>query len=64
MFCLKIRAGLPTTMQLSGIDLVTTEPAPTITLLPIVISPMITTFAPNVTLSPMIGELLPIIFVI
>lgn len=45
-------------MQLSGIDLVTTDPAPTITLLPMVMSPMITTLAPMVTLSPIIGALL------
>ena len=39
-------------------SLVTTLPAPTITLFPIVISPIIQTFAPTVTLSPIIGPLL------
>lgn len=48
-------AGFPATIQLDGISLVTTEPAPMITLSPIEISPMIITFAPKFTLSPMVG---------
>lgn len=35
-----MRAGLPTNIQLSGTDFATIEPTSTITLLPIVISPM------------------------
>lgn len=40
-------------------DFTTTLPAPIVTLLPIVISPIIETFAPHVTLSPIMG-LLPL----
>ena len=50
-----ILAGLPATTQLSGTSLTTTEPAPTVTLLPIVIPPIIVTEAPNLTLFPMVG---------
>lgn len=47
--------GLPTTVQLSGTSFVITVPAPTITLFPICISPMMITLAPNVTLLPIVG---------
>ena len=50
-----IRAGLPATMQLSGTDFVTTEPAPIITLLPIVMSPITIAPTPIDTLSPIVA---------
>ena len=42
-------------MQLSGTDLVTTAPAATITLFPIVISPSIDAPQHTMTLSPIMG---------
>ena len=55
-----ILAGLPATTQLSGTSFITTLPAPISTLLPMVILPMILTFAPMLTLSPKMGKsLLP-----
>ena len=50
-----IRAGFPTTVQLSGTDLVTTVFAPTTTLLPRVIFPTTTAPANILTLFPIIG---------
>ena len=41
-----IIAGTPTAVALSGISVITTAPAPILTLLPKVISPMIVAFAP------------------
>lgn len=52
-----IRAGFPTTTQLSGISLTTTHPAPIVILFPIVILPIIMQLAPHVTLSPIVGRL-------
>ena len=43
------------TMTLGGTSFVTTQPAPIITLSPIFISPIIHTFAPTTTLSPIVG---------
>lgn len=48
-------AGFPATIQLDGTSFMTTDPAPTITLSPMVMSPMIVTFAPRVTLFPIDG---------
>ena len=45
--------------MLSGTSFVTTAPAPIVTLLPIVISPIIEEFAPKVQLFPHFGCLLP-----
>lgn len=50
-----ILAGFPATAQLSGTSLITTLPAPIITLFPIVISPIIVALAPIETLSPIVG---------
>ncbi|AEW74408.1 hypothetical protein EcWSU1_02980 [Enterobacter ludwigii] len=50
------RAFSPTTSALSGILSSTTLPAPIVTLLPIVMSPMMTTFAPSSTLLPITGQ--------
>ena len=44
--------GLPKANLLSGMSFVTTDPAPTVTLLPIFTPGMITTFPPIQTLSP------------
>lgn len=46
--------GLPTAMQLSGILLTTTLPAPMVTLLPIVTPGKIVTLPPIHTLSPIV----------
>lgn len=50
--------GLPTTMEYGGISLTTTEPAPIIVSCPIVMLPIIHTFAPIDTLSPILGAFL------
>ena len=50
-----ILAGLPTTIELSGTSLITTEPAPIVTFDPIFIPPIIDTLQPIVTLSPIVG---------
>ncbi len=50
-----ILAGIPATVQSSGISLITTLPAPIVTLLPIVMPPITVAFAPINTLSPIIG---------
>ena len=50
-----IFAGLPATIQLEGTSPITTEPAPIITLEPMVMSPIIQTLAPIWTLFPMQG---------
>lgn len=59
---------MPPTTALSGISLVTTAPAPIVTLSPMVIFPIIMTPAPKVTLFPITGvksflpsHLLPIV---
>lgn len=48
--------GLPTAIQLSGISLTTTLPAPIVTLLPIRTCPTMVTLAPKETLSPITGR--------
>ena len=50
-----IFAGTPAITTLSGNDLLTTAPAPIVTLLPIVIGPNILTPGPIYTLSPIVG---------
>src|SRR5690606_1720708 len=50
------RAFSPTTSALSGMLSSTTLPAPIVTLLPTVMSPIITTLAPNSTLLPITGQ--------
>ena len=52
---LRILAGTPATIALSGISLVTTELAPTVTLLPMRMFPITLAPANIVTLSPRIG---------
>ena len=52
-------AGLPQAMAFSGTSLTTTEPAPIIALSPILISPIMTEFAPMFTLLPITGHLPP-----
>ena len=54
-----ILAGFPTTVQLSGIDLLTIHPAPIVTLFPILIPPNITALGHIHTLFPIIGESIP-----
>jgi hypothetical protein len=54
-----VLAGLPATIEFSETSLITTEPAPIIELLPILISPITTVLAPIVTLSPIIGQFPP-----
>ena len=48
--------GLPTATQLFGISFTTTLPAPITTLFPIFTLPIIVTFTPRVTLSPITGR--------
>src|SRR5690606_21558440 len=50
------RAFSPTTSALSGMLSSTTLPAPMVTLLPTVMSPIITTLAPSSTLLPITGQ--------
>ena len=59
MFIFIILAGLPTTVQLDGISLTTTDPAPIFTLSPIIMSPIIQTFEPIFILLPKVGDLPP-----
>ena len=47
--------GIPTTSALSGMSVVTTVPAPIITLFPILIYPITVTLLYNTTLFPIIG---------
>lgn len=57
-------AGFPAAIALSGILFTTTEPAPIVTLLPILTFPIIVTFAPKETLLPIVGlpfEVAPIV---
>lgn len=49
-------AGFPTTTESGGTTFTTTAPAPIIAPFPIVISPIIHTLGPIVTLSSIIGE--------
>lgn len=49
-------AGLPATTEHAGTSLTTTAPAPIIESCPIVISPMMQTFGPIVTLSSIHGH--------
>lgn len=56
-----IFAGLPATIQLEGTSPITTEPAPIITLEPMVMLPIIQTLAPIWTLFPMQGAFSPFI---
>lgn len=56
-----IFAGLPATIQLEGTSPITTEPAPIITLEPMVMLPIIQTLAPIWTLFPMVGAFSPFI---
>ena len=49
-------AGLPATTEYAGTSFITTAPAPIIESCPIVISPMMQTFGPIVTLSSIHGH--------
>lgn len=51
-----IFAGFPAMMQLFGISLTTTLPAPIVTLSPILMAPIIVTEAPRWTLFPITGR--------
>lgn len=53
--------GTPTTVQLSGTSLSTTDPAPILTLFPTVMFPSTEALAPMTTWSPMVGCLFPLL---
>nr|WP_304622122.1 hypothetical protein [Parabacteroides sp. ZJ-118] len=54
-------AGLPTAMELDGMSFTTTDPAPIVTLFPIVIFPITLHPTPRDTLLPITGRPFPLV---